>query len=125
MIETATELINSDIKSVTEPVVSEYTKASVLKTEVALEYISPSLLFMLQHLLFGNDTRRKDSSIGQRNHSGSSRQNIQRSTTPRKLAVQMHHHFRSRFLIETLCLPWSLAFHIHKCNDLKKISPPQ
>ena len=56
---------------------------------------------MLQHLLVGKDTRQKQASIGQA---------IIQGTRPRTvlallqigLAVQMHHHFRSRFLIDNL-----------------------
>ena len=65
---------------------------------------------MLQHLLVGKDTRQKRASIGQA---------IIQGTRPRTvlaplqigLAVQMHHHFRSRFLIDNLfALGFSSSF---------------
>ena len=101
IIETAVKLIKTDIKSDVEPVMSEYPKASDLIMEKALEYVPPSLRSMLQLLVVGKDTQRKVASIG---HA------IIQAVRPRKvlaplqlgLAVQMHHHFRSRFLIDTL-----------------------
>ena len=101
IIETAAKLIKSDLKTVVPPLEDEYPKATDLKLESALGYIPPSLRCMLQHLLVGKDIRRKEASIGQ---------TIIQGVRPRtviaplqiRLAVQMHHHFRSRFLIDSL-----------------------
>lgn len=79
----------------------EYPQTDKLSLESSLEYLHPSLRLMLQHLLVGKDTRQKQASIGQA---------IIQGTRPRTvlaplqigLAVQMHHHFRSRFLIDNL-----------------------
>lgn len=69
--------------------------------ETALEYIPPSLRFMLQHLLVRKDTWGKVSSIGH------TIIQIVRSKTviaPLQLGlpVQMQHHFRFQFLIDII-----------------------
>ena len=101
IIETAARLIKSDIKSKNSANTDEYPKTSDLELESALEYVPMSLHYFLQQILVGKDTRRKVASIG---HS------IVQAVRPRVviaplqlgLAVQMHHHFRSRFLIDSL-----------------------
>jgi len=65
IIETAAKLIKSDIKTHLMPIMSEYPKATDLDLECTLEYVPPSLRYMLQHLLVGKDIRRKQASIGQ------------------------------------------------------------
>ena len=101
IIETAAKLIKSDIKTQLMPIMNEYPKATDLDLDFTLEYVPPSLRYLLQHLLVGKDIRRKQASIG---HC------IIHAVRPRTviaplqlgLAVQMHHHFRSRFLIDSL-----------------------
>ena len=78
-----------------------YPQTDELSLESSLWHIPPSLRCMLQQLFIGKDTRRKQASIGQA---------IVQAVRPRTvlaplqlgLAVQMHHHFRSRFLIDNL-----------------------
>ena len=101
IIETAAKFIKSDIKTSITPLKDEYPKATDFQLESALGYMPPSLRCMLRNLLVGKDTRRKEASIGQ---------TIIQAVRPRivivplqvGLAVQMHHHFRSRFLIDIL-----------------------
>jgi len=64
IIETAAKLIRSDIKTHLIAIMSEYPKATDLDLESTLEYVPPSLRYMLQHLLVGKDIRRKQASIG-------------------------------------------------------------
>lgn len=101
IIETAARLIKSDIKCMVTPVSDEYPNTCELKLERALEYLPESLRLMLQLLFVGKDVSRKCASIGQ---------SIVQAVRPRAviaplqlgLCVQMHHLFRSRFLIDSL-----------------------
>lgn len=101
IIETAAKFIKSDIKTLVIPLKDEYPKATDINLQSALEYIPPSLCYLLQNLFTGKDTHRKVASIGQ---------TIVQAVHPRAvltplqvgLAVQMHHHFRSKFLIDVL-----------------------
>ena len=101
IIAAAVKFIKSDIKAYVKSTMSEYPQTDKLSLELSLEYLPPSLRFMLQHLLVGKDTHQKQASIGQA---------IIQGTRPRTvlaplqigLAGQMHHHFRSRFLIDNL-----------------------
>ena len=101
IIETAASLIKSDIKCMVTPVSDEYPKTCELKLEPALEFVPESLRLMLQLLFVGKDVSRKCASIGQ---------SIVQAVRPRAviaplqlgLCGQMHHLFRSRFLIDNL-----------------------
>ena len=101
IIEAAAKLIKSDIKTIIEPLKDVYPQTDEVSLESSLWCIPPSLRCMLQQLIIGKDTRRKQASIGQA---------IVQAVRPRAvlaplqlgLAVQMHHQFRSRFLIENL-----------------------
>ena len=63
-IQTAAELIKTDIKSITHSI-KEYPDASELQLQAALEYMPSSLQCLLQSLFVGNDTRKRVASIGQ------------------------------------------------------------
>jgi hypothetical protein len=101
IIETAAKLIRSDIKTSIKFSKDNYPTTKEINLESALEYIPDSLHMILKHLLMGNDKSRKIASIGQA---------IVQAVRPRSviaplqigLAVQMYHHFRSRFLIDNL-----------------------
>ena len=78
-----------------------YPTTAELKLASALDFISASLQFLLQHLFVGKDTSRKVTGIGQA---------VVQAVHPRAViaplqldvAVQMHHLYRSRFLIDSL-----------------------
>lgn len=101
IIETAAKLIKSDIKSVIPPSTDEYPNTSSLELQSALDYLPLSLRCLLQNLFFGKDIHRKVASIGQ---------SVVQAVRPRALvaplqlglSVQLHHHFRSRFLVDSL-----------------------
>lgn len=101
IIETAAKLIKSDIKSLTKTDMNEYPKASELSLESTLQYLPKSLQYLLNLLVVGKDPKRKVASIG---HS------IVQAVRPRTviaplqlgLAVQVHQHIRSRFLVDIL-----------------------
>ena len=101
IIETAARLLKSDIKCMVTPVSDEYPKTCELKLEPSLEFVPESLRLMLQLLFVGKDVSRKCASIGQ---------SIVQAVRPQAviaplqlgLCVQMHHLFRSRFLIDSL-----------------------
>ena len=100
IIEAAAKFIKHNIKYVTTSK-NEYPNVSELNLVLALEFIPPSLRFMLENILPGKETNRKVASIGE---------TIVQAVRPRTvvaplqigLAIQMHHHFRSIFLIDTL-----------------------
>lgn len=101
MIETAAKLIKADIMSL------EYSKAvcpsSVdINSEQNIRFVPDSLQTLLRALFIGqNDSSVKVASVGQA---------IIQASRPRTLiaplqialSVQMHHHFGSRFLLDTL-----------------------
>lgn len=101
IIKTAAKLIRSDIKETVAPMGDTYPTPSELKLTAALDYVPASLRFLLQHLFVGKDTSRMVAGIGQA---------VIQAVRPRAviaplqlgLAVQMHHLYRSRFLIDSL-----------------------
>ncbi|XP_073423248.1 uncharacterized protein [Dendrobates tinctorius] len=101
IIETAAKLIKSDIKSMIPSSTDEYPKTSSLECQSALDCLPLSLLCLLETLFVGKDIHRKVASIGQ---------SVVQTVRPRAvvaplqlgLAVQLHHHFRSRFLVDSL-----------------------
>ena len=101
IIETAAKLIKSDIKSMIPSSTDEYPKTSSLECQSALDYIPLSLRCLLENLFVGNDIRRKVASIGQ---SVVQVVRLRAVVAPLQLglAVQLHHHFRSRFLLDSL-----------------------
>lgn len=101
IIETAAKLIKSDIKSKIPSSTDEYPKTSSLECQSALDYLPLSLRCLLENLFVGKDIHRKVASIGQ---------SVVQAVRPRAvvaplqlgLAVQLHHHFRSRFFVDSL-----------------------
>ena len=65
ILETAAEFIKNDIKTSVSVSKDEYPKATDLSLESSLRYLPESLRILLQHLCVGQDTRRKQASIGQ------------------------------------------------------------
>ncbi|CAJ1064633.1 hypothetical protein SNEBB_002215, partial [Xyrichtys novacula] len=105
IILTAAKLIKSDIKTTVVPIGETYPTLAELNLNTALDFIPPSLRFLLQHLFVGKDTTRKIAGIGQA---------VVQAVRPRAviaplqlgLAVQMHHLYRSRFLMDSLSTMW-------------------
>lgn len=102
IIETAAELIKSDIIAVaTSSDNSSYPSLDDFKVDAALKYVPESLVLFLRHLVSGKNNELKLASIGQA---------IMQATRPRLivaplqlgLAVQVHDHFASRFIVDTL-----------------------
>ena len=100
IIETAAKLIKSDVKTVTPDGTFYPSSADMSSTDTALSYLPDSLQLLLQTMAVGNMEKRT-ASIGQA---------LMQYMRPRTLipplqiglAVQLHHHFGSRFLIESL-----------------------
>ena len=101
IVETAAKLIESDVKSM-EPSHDFYPEIEDVENEErALNYIPKSLQVLLRTMFAGQNIDVKLASIGQC---------IMQAIRPRAilaplqigLGVQMHHHFASRFLIDTL-----------------------
>ena len=101
IIETAARLIKSDIKSQVSTVKNQYPSSEDLKLDSALSFIPTSLRTALETLFIGKDTRRKVAAVG---HA------IIQAVRPRAviaplqvgLAVQIHHLYRSKFIVDTL-----------------------
>jgi len=82
-------------------VTSQYPSSQDLQLDSALAFIPTSLLTALDTLFAGKDTRRKVTAVGQA---------IIQAVRPRAvlaplqvgLAVQTHHLYRSKFLVDTL-----------------------
>ena len=80
---------------------SDYPTADDLKLDSALGFLPETLRYMLKYLFVGKDTQHKVASIGQA---------IVQAVRPRAviaplqigLAVQVHHLYRSKFLVDTL-----------------------
>ena len=64
IIEAAAKFIKHDIKCITTSK-NEYPNVSELNLVLVLDFISPSLRFMLENILPGKETNRKVASIGQ------------------------------------------------------------
>lgn len=101
IIEAAAKLIQNDIKSV-ETLNDYYPQTDKLQSEKDnLDFLPNSLREFLRYMITGKNTGVKLASIGQA---------IMQAARPRVLlaplqiglAVQMHHHFASRFLIDSL-----------------------
>jgi hypothetical protein len=101
IVKAAANLIKSDIKSI-ESAKNEYSSVSDIESiEKNLEYLPESLKIFLSSMFSERECLVKLSSIGQA---------IVQATRPRSLivplqiglAVQMHHTFGSRFLIDSL-----------------------
>ena len=101
IIETAVRLIKSDIKTEVSSVTVQYPGTDMLKLDTALQYLPGTLRTMLDFLFVGKDKRRKVAGIGQA---------IIQAVRPRAvlvslqigLAIQTHHLYRSRFIVDTL-----------------------
>lgn len=100
IIETAAKIIKNDIRSTAEKSDS-FPGTDNLTNSAALHYLPESLKLLLSKMFSSKNKDRKVGSIGQA---------IMQAACPRSLlaplqiglAVQLYHHFRSRYLIDTL-----------------------
>ena len=101
IIETAAKLTKSEVKSVVQLNDNYPTSAEMSSTDSALAFVPESLEQLLRKLAVGKKTDTKIASIGQA---------IKQFARPRALivplqiglGVQMHRHFGSKFLIDSL-----------------------
>ena len=101
IVETAAKLMKEDIRAVQKSC-EHYPSTNELSTEESIEFLPTTLRTLLGVILVaGKDVQTKIASIGQA---------IMQAARPRVLlaplqvglGVQLHHHFASRFLIDTL-----------------------
>jgi hypothetical protein len=101
IIKTAAKLIVSDVKSMKTPSDSYPSSDNWSSIDCAVDYIPSTLQTLLRSMFAGKDVDLKLASIGQA---------IVQAIRPRAilaplqlaLGVQLHHHFASRFLVDTL-----------------------
>ena len=101
IIETAAKLIKSDIQSVIQTKDSYASFHELSSVDEAISFLPESLQLMLRVLFPSQSAQVKLASLGQ---------SIMQATRPRillaplqvGLGVQLHHHFASKFLIDTL-----------------------
>ena len=109
IIETAAKLIKNDVKLVKQPQEFYPSSIEISSTDKALSFIPNSLILLLQTLVVGKDINSKVASLGQA---------IMQCIRPRALiaplqiglGIQLHHHFASKFLIDTPSCTWILQF---------------
>ena len=120
VIETAAKLIKRDIKSISQ-CKEYYTTSEEMSAEKAMAFLPESLCTLLQ-ILFPLSSSTKVASLGQA---------IIQAVRPRALlcplqlglGVQLHHHFSSRFLIDSLhthgfCCSYSEVQHFERSASL-------
>lgn len=101
LVKTVAQILKSDIKDIKTSKDTYPSFSDLSSVQHNLAYIPESLKLLLEELFVGNDADLKVASIGQA---------IVQAVRPRVLiaplqvglAVQMHHHFASRFLVDTL-----------------------
>ncbi len=101
IIHTAAKLIRSDIKSMNSLCDNYPSTEQMADSGAALKYLPDTLQAFLQVLFTGKNTEMKRASVGQA---------IMQGTRPRiilaplqfGLALEMHHKFSSRFIVDTL-----------------------
>ena len=116
VIETAAKLIKSDLKLITHSK-DHYPTSEEMNAEKAMAFVPESLRILLQ-TLFPVNSSTKVASLGQA---------ITQAARPRAilcplqlgLGVQLHHHFSSRFLIDSLnayrfCCSYSEVQHFER-----------
>ena len=105
IIEAAARLMNSDVKS------DVYPSTSDIDVEKSLQYLSDSVRLFCCKLFVGKDIRTKVASISQ---------SIVKAVRPCTvivplqlgLAIQLHHHYRTRFVIDTLhAMDFASSYH--------------
>ena len=111
IIKAPARLMNNDIKSHISSNSDVYPSTSDIDVEKSLLYLPDSVRLFCSKLFVGKDIRQKVASIGQ---------NIVRAVRPRTvivplqlgLAIQLHHHYRSRFVIDTLhAMGFASSYH--------------
>ena len=111
IIKAAAKLIKADIKTTVTPHETYPAYQEMESEESCLAFLPESLRMFLQEILVGSQRQLKTSSIGQAIMQGA-RPRVIICPLQIGLGVQLHHHFASRFLIDTLhnlgfCSPYS------------------
>lgn len=116
MIETAAKLIKADIMSLKDSK-AVYPSSVDITSEQNIIFVPDSLQTLLRALFNQNDSSVKVASVGQA---------IIQASRPRTLiaplqialSVQMHHHFGSRFLLDTLNTLGFACFFLHRGSTI-------
>ena len=102
LVEAAAQLIKNDIKSVHLSNEHYPSTEELSSLQDALDFIPESLKTLLSGLLTGKDIDLKLASLGQAMMKAT-RPKVLTSPLLLGLGIQLHHHFASRFLVDTLC----------------------
>ena len=100
IIEAAANLIKTDIKSVNSSF-DKYPSKDDLTAESAVKFLPESLSEFLRYIFAGKDNNLKIASIGQAIMQAA-RPRVLLSPLQFGLAIQMHNHFSSRFVVDSL-----------------------
>ena len=125
IIETAARLIKSDIKTNVPSFTDRYPSVTELRLQPSLQFIPDSLRLLLYSLFVG-DSSKKVASVGQAIVQGARPRAV---VAPLQIAlsVQMHHLYRSKFLVDSLsamgfCSSYSEVLRFEK-NAADAIAP--
>ena len=118
LVEATAKLIREDIKAV-ETSHTVYPSYDELGSDECINFLPKTLRSLLEGLIKGKGAQTKSASIGQA---------IMQAARPRvllaplqvDLGVQLHHHFASRFLIDSLHIMVSAA-PTKKCFNSNKV----
>ena len=113
IIETAAELIKSDIKAKAASRAVYPSHDEIASCSTNLDFVNESLRLFLMNIFSGKDTCLKVAAVGQAIMQAARRQ-ILICPLEIGLAVQIHHCFGSKFLVDTL---FSLGFS-SSCNEV-------
>ena len=128
IIKTAAKLIKHDIKAIQKSKDEYPSTTEMQSSEAALEYMPDSLKTLLQIVFTGANVDVKLASIGQA---------IMQAARPRilmaplqiGLGVEMHHHFQSKFLIDSLhnhgfCCSYDEVKRYERCASVTASETP-
>lgn len=101
IVETAARLIKSEVMNIDSSSETYPASAEMSSVDTALEFVPDLLQMFLRTLISGKDVRLKLASLG---HALVQAARPRRVMAPLQLGlgVQMHHHFASKFLIDSL-----------------------
>lgn len=123
IIHVVAEILKSEIKEQSTPS-DTYTNFNNLTVESSLDFLPPSLKILLSAILTGKNMELVVAAVGQALVQAFRPRAIQ-APMQLALAIQMHHHFGSRFLIDTLhklgfCSSYNEVIKFERCAAVQE-----